>query len=151
MHPDHERRATAAARLAPSLAALLLVTLAGCARAGAAPPTATEGTPEQSSNEAPAGRVLITHPSQRQAAVGRHVTILGLQTRTKIPQVNGVDVDGDYELSDRRVRVDGILQKHVVEPRERDPDEPAIATRGPGTYYSVVDPKTGELARTRPE
>jgi hypothetical protein len=90
---------------------------------------------------------VITDPSQLDAAVGKLVTIVGEQTRTKVPTVLGVDVDGDYDLSDKRVRVTGILHRHVVEPREPDPDELPVATRGPGIYYSVVDPATNVLAK----
>jgi hypothetical protein len=88
---------------------------------------------------------MITELSQREAAVGKLVTIVGVQTRTKTPTVVGVDVDGDYKLSDRRVRVTGILKQRVVEPRPKS--EPIMASRGPGTYYYVVDPEGGKLAR----
>jgi predicted amidohydrolase YtcJ len=137
-----------------------MVTLAACQSAAEpAPPPATESPAQEPPVQAAAQRsaapqaepVLITDRSQREAAVGKRVTVVGVQSPTKMPQVNGVDVDGDHELSGRQVRVDGILRKHVVEPSEPDPDELPIATRGPGTYYSVVDPETGRLARPRPE
>lgn len=115
-------------------------------RAAATALPATSAAPT-SPNVATAEPTFITDRSQLDAAVGKLVTIVGEQTRTKVPTVVGVDVDGDYELSDRRVRVTGILQRHVVEPREPDPEELAVATRGPGTYYSVVDPSTNTLAK----
>ena len=86
---------------------------------------------------------VITHHDQLEAAVGQEVTIVGLQSRTKQPTVCGADVDGDYALSDREVTVRGILHRLVT----TDVD-PMTANRGPGTFYSVVDPKTGELAKT---
>lgn len=86
--------------------------------------------------------ILITDASQRAAAVGKRVRIVGVQTRTKIPTVCGVDVDGDYQLSDKRVVVTGVLERTVVEQVD-----PYAASRGPGTFYRVVDQQTGRLAR----
>jgi hypothetical protein len=151
---------TAPPRAARVRAAALVFPLVACQSAAEpapppAPEIAVEEPPSRSAveplAEPPAAPVLITDPSQREAAVGKRVTIVGVQSPTKMPQVSGVDVDGVHELSGRRVRVDGILRKRVVEPRETDPDELPVATRGPGTYYSVVDPDTGSLARPRPE
>ena len=89
--------------------------------------------------------VVITRESQREAAVGRRVTIRGVLTRTKIPTVCGIDVGDAYELSDRNVVVNGVLQRTVVPPR--DPSAPEAASRGPGTFYLVVDPATGRIAK----
>jgi hypothetical protein len=87
--------------------------------------------------------VVITEPNQRAAAVGRRVTIIGVQTRTKLPTVCGVDVDGDYALSDREVIVNGVLHRDVVTEVDN-----TMANRGRGTFYSVIDPATGALAKT---
>ncbi len=92
--------------------------------------------------------MTITDPEQRDAAVGERVTIVGVQARTKVPTVLGVDIDGEYELSEQRVTATGVLERYVVKPRP--PDAPAIAWRGPGTFYRLVDPETGRLAKTRP-
>jgi hypothetical protein len=91
--------------------------------------------------------IVITERGQLDAAVGKLVTIVGKQTRTKIPTVLGVDVDGAYELSERRVRATGVLERRVVEARETKPGDLAVATRGPGTYYRLVDPSTKRLAK----
>jgi hypothetical protein len=88
--------------------------------------------------------ITITDPSQRAAAVGERVRIVGVQTRTKIPSVCGVDVDGDDDLADREVEVVGILEVDTVE----DAD-PYSANRGAGVFYRVVDPETGRLAHPR--
>src|SRR4051794_20035302 len=56
-------------------------------------------------------RVLITDLSQREAAVGREVTVVGVQRRSKPPEVCGIEVDGDYDLSDRRVTAQGVLRR----------------------------------------
>jgi hypothetical protein len=87
--------------------------------------------------------LVITTPQQRDALVGRQVTVVGVQTRTKVPTVCGVDVDGAYELSDQIVIVNGVLRRHVV--TEADP---TTANRGPGTFYDIVDPVTHRLATT---
>ena len=131
--------------------ALLLSATAGCGADRSALPMPESGAPTASdvttSSRAAEAPLLIEERSQLDAAVGKLVTIVGTQTRTKIPTVLGVDVDGDYELSDRRVQVSGILHRRTVEPKEPDPDELPVATRGPGTYYSVIDPATNTLAK----
>lgn len=136
----------------PGSTAVLLFAIAGCAPHGSAAeptlgdaaPTASGATASSRSAEEP---VVIDDRSQVDAAVGKRVVIIGTQTRTKTPTVLGVDVDVDYELSDRRVKVSGILHRRIVEPKAPDPDELPIATRGPGTYYSVIDPATNTLAK----
>ena len=117
---------------------LLLAAMAGVALAAC---TETKSPP--GSALAPEG--LITSADQLEAAVGKSVTLLGIQSRTKTPTVCGVDVEGDYALSDRKVIVRGVLRRHVV--TEVDP---MTANRGPGSFYSVEDPATGQLAKTAP-
>ena len=90
---------------------------------------------------------VVERREQLDAAVGQRITIIGVQSRTKQPMVLGVDVDGDYALSDRRVRATGILERRTVAPKPFDPDAPAQTSRGPGTSYSLVDPQRGGLAR----
>lgn len=133
----------------PACRRLALLALLVACRSPAEPPpappeAAAENTPDPSA-------LVITDPSQREAAVGQRVVVVGTLRRSKMPQVNGVDVGADDALSDRRVRVEGILRKRVVEPAEPEAGGLPVATRGPGTYYSVVDPETGQLARPRPE
>ena len=90
---------------------------------------------------------VLRDGSNLDAYVGKVVTLVGPQTRTKQPTVCGVDVDGDYALSDRMVRVTGVLQRRVVPPYDSPVGSEIVATRGPGTYYSLVDEKRHELAR----
>jgi hypothetical protein len=137
--------------------ALVLLVVAGCdgGRNSAPPAPAPAPVPSPANIEPPAPApvsnpsdsepIIITDPSQREAAVGKLVTVVGVQTRTKAPTVAGVDIDADDALADKRVRVTGILHKKVVEPRP--PSAPIVASRGPGTYYHLVDPKTGTLAK----
>ena len=88
---------------------------------------------------------MITDPSQREAAVGKLVTVIGIQNWSKVATVVGVDVDGDYDFANRRVRATGTLHKRVVKPQP--PSEPVMAMRGPGTYYYLVDPSGNGLAK----
>lgn len=112
-------------------AALASILLAGCATA--APP-------------APAATVL-RDASNLEAYVGKVVTLVCVQTRTKQPTVCGVDVDGDYALSDRLVRATGTLQRRIVPPYDPPAGSEIVATRGPGTYYTLVNARTQELVR----
>jgi hypothetical protein len=114
-----------------ALAAALVLSASGCAHQQRFP------RPES------VGSVFITSPEQREAAVDKQVTIIGEQTRTKQPTVCGVDVDGDYELSNREVIVQGVLRRSVIVNVDT-----SMQTRGPGTFYSVIDPATGRLAKT---
>jgi hypothetical protein len=90
------------------------------------------------------GRTPAGSPFGR--TVGELVTVVGIQTRTKVPTVAGIEVGGDYTPSDRRVRATGALRRVVVEPPS--PNEPIAATRGPGTYYHLEDLRTGQLAKS---
>ena len=93
--------------------------------------------------------ITITAPSQREAAVDKPVVVIGIQTRTKQPQVNGVDVDGDYNLSDKKVVARGVLRRTVV-PEPTLEERMHAATRGGGTFYALIDPETKQLAKTKP-
>lgn len=104
--------------------ALALVLLAGCATALPAP--------------------VLRDGRDLDAYVGKVVTRVCVQTRSKQPAMCGVDVDGDYALSDRLVRATGVLGRRVI-PRRDEPTQ--VATRGPGTYYTLVDATTHQLAR----
>lgn len=92
--------------------------------------------------------ITITDPSQREAAVDKAVVVIGIQTRTKQPQVNGVDVDGAYDLSDKKVVARGVLRKTVVSEGPPSKDGLHVASRGAGTFYAVIDPSTKQTAKT---
>jgi hypothetical protein len=95
------------------------------------------------------GSMVIRASDERERAVDRNVTVIGVQTRTKQPTVNGVDVDGDWALAGRKVIAKGVLRRHVVR-QHMEPEALLVASRGPGTYFSVIDPETGQLAKTKP-
>ncbi len=158
------RRATAGFGYADVMARawfLLLPLIIGCTPSAKPPPTATTAPSQATKAPSPAPapsndravQAVTEVPVETQdgcprdldALVGKVITLVGVQTRTRQPTVCGVDVDGDYELSDQVVRVTGKLHRTVVKPRP--PEEPIVATRGPGTYYSIVDTQTRELAR----
>ena len=85
---------------------------------------------------------VITDAAQLADHVGEVVTLRGVQTRTKIPTVCGVDVDGDGALSDQAVTATGRLEQEVVAPADVDPTE---QSRGAGTFYRLVDVTSGAL------
>jgi hypothetical protein len=93
-----------------------------------------------------AAPIEITERSQRDAAVGKLVTLRCVQTRTKIPTACGVDISGAYEHSDKLVTATGILHRWEVKPEDVDN---SVANRGPGVFYRLSDPKTGGLAETK--
>jgi hypothetical protein len=140
-------------RLAPAmqrysvLVAFLVVV--GCQSASGTP-KATSGEPMTPTSPASSEPITITDPSQREAAVGASVVVIGIQTRTKQPQVNGVDVDGDYKLSDTKVIARGILKKTVVAEEPASKDGLRVASRGAGTFFAVIDPATKKIAKTKP-
>ena len=124
--------------------AIAIACLGACVRPSvpsASPATAIE-PPATVTPSSAIANLVITEESHRDAAVGREVTIIGVQTRTKMPTVCGVDVDGPYELSDKKVIVRGVLHRNVVTNADR-----LSANRGNGTFYSVVDRATGQLAK----
>ena len=79
----------------------------------------------------------LTEKSQLAACVGKRVTLRGVVSRTKIPSILGVDVDAAYELSDRVGVATGTLATYTIP--EPDPNDPIVmASKGPGTYYSLT-------------
>lgn len=85
-------------------------------------------------------------PPDLESLVGQQITLVGTQTRTKVPTVCNVDVDGDYLLSDLRVQASGVLERFEILPAV--PGEPIRATRGPGVYFRLLD-VDGRIASTR--
>ena len=78
-------------------------------------------------------------------SVDAWVEVVGIQEPSKIPTVCGIDVDGPDQLAGRQVVARGILKRAVV----TDVD-PYSANRGPGVYYSLVDPSGGALVKPKP-
>ena len=88
----------------------ILAAWSGCgspAHLALAPPeTRSIGGVKASSKE-----IVITEPGKLDSVVGAIVILVGVQTRTKWPTVLGADVDGDDAMSEKLVRVRGLLEK----------------------------------------
>lgn len=80
--------------------------------------------------------------------VGKLITIRGKVSNTKIPQIEGIDVDIEaLFLNEEDVCFAiGILTKTVVKPEDVDN---RIANRGAGTFYSLNENPPGKLAKAR--
>lgn len=92
------------------------------------------------------GPMVITKSADVPGAVGKLVTLDGVVENSKIPTLLGVDVE-ETSLRGARAVATGRLERYTIAPR--GPDEPIVASRGPGTYYRLVDPQTGRLAQPR--
>ena len=127
-----------------AVAITLLLSLAACSGR-----TDTRMAGETGSARTP---VLITHREDREANVGKTVTVEGEVSRTKLPQIAGVDVEID-ESNDPRgkiARATGVLRKTVVTKEELDKaiaEHGMFANRGPGTFYHLEAPDGGGLAK----
>ena len=85
--------------------------------------------------------------------VERLVELWGVLEGDDVPQVLGVDVAAAPGLVGKEVRVVGVLQKWVITERLLRLDPPEIApfrSRGPGTYYRLVQPAAEHLAEPTP-
>ena len=100
--------------------------------------------------------IVITDPDDLPNHLGEIVTIRGVQSRSKIPQVWGIKVDGNYSLSDKLVEFSGRLTSYEV--TQEDVDEYLAAQQvvstsssrpSVGTHFSVRHPETFELVKTK--
>jgi hypothetical protein len=134
------------------LSLLLPLAFGACTGSSAAPAPAE--APSEAPDEAadrPGSPPVLTSHSQLEAHVDRLVTIEGVVSETKIPTILGVDVEAE-ELG-RRCRATGVLRKQVVtqeEIDERTARDGHFATRGPGTFYRLVEPDGGRTTRAEP-
>ena len=97
---------------------------------------------------------VLTDPATLDAHVGQLVTLRGTLTRTKIPTILGVDVEGPAPdaLADRPAEATGTLEREVVTQEELDAQIATMgqfANRGAGTFYRLVRPGGGGLASPR--
>jgi hypothetical protein len=93
-----------------------------------------------------AAPIVITKAADVPPNVGKVVTLDGVVENSKIPTLLDVDV-AETALRGQRAVATGRLERYTIAPP--DPKEPIAATRGPGTYYRLVDPQTGRLAQPR--
>jgi hypothetical protein len=106
---------------------------------GSSPRAAAQGTE---------GPLVLTRLEDREAAVGKLVTIEGEVSNTKIPQILGIDVSAE-SLREKRARATGILKKRTVTQEELDREiakHGMFANRGPGTFYRLVKEGSEGLA-----
>ncbi|MEE2908036.1 MAG: hypothetical protein VX527_09420 [Planctomycetota bacterium] len=114
---------------------LLLAFMVGCQK-----PISNDGRPP-----------ILTKHDQLPHFVGELVTLQGRVSQAKIPQIIGVDVglDGEAEPGDYAEATGVLFTWHVTAESHAAMlvmgDH--VATRGPGTYYSVVVPTALSAAR----
>jgi hypothetical protein len=100
----------------------------------------------------PVGSGRAHYSSPDDALFGRRIDVYGTLAAGAPSQVYGVDVADADDLVGKEVIVSGVIQKWIITDRLLDLDHPDISPfkeRGPGTYYRVVEPETGRLARPR--
>ena len=92
--------------------------------------------------------IRVSSPSQYPHLVGRRVELVGVVSRSKSPQILGVDVDDLRLYAGRKMRVTGILRQWTytqadIDRWERKIGAPpgGISIRGPGTYYYLDELK----------
>jgi hypothetical protein len=91
----------------------------------------------------------LTDRSQLAGCVGKRVTLRGVVSRSKIPSILGVDVDAEYELSDRLGEATGTLATYMI--FEQDPNDQIVrASKSPGTYYALHALDGNGLAKAKP-
>ncbi|MCH2132852.1 MAG: hypothetical protein MK116_03785 [Phycisphaerales bacterium] len=97
--------------------------------------------------QAPASRdgrpVILDRSDHLDHHVGELVTIQGTVSRTRIPQIIGVDVGEGSDLAGQYAEATGVLFCWTVTPEAHASMQVMgnlVATRGPGTYYSLVSP-----------
>lgn len=82
--------------------------------------------------------------------VGKIVTLKGVQSRTYLPHVVGVRVDGEYALSDKIVFVTGRLSSYETTEEDVKAYNKARSPyswgprRSVGTHFTMTDPITGD-------
>ena len=77
------------------------------------------------------------------AAVGKWGRVEGTVSRTKQPQIAGIDVDSFRELFDKRAWAEGTLKRRVERAGFVGENPPQMRS---GTFYRLVDPATGDTA-----
>ncbi|MEM9914942.1 MAG: hypothetical protein AAF911_08275 [Planctomycetota bacterium] len=101
--------------------------------------------PEQSIGVMP-DRLVLRDPSEVLNFVGVWVTLEGEVSRSKIAQINGVDINADFDGRDMRGRyaqASGILETWTVTQDQLDrayADNRGFVNRGPGQFFRLVQP-----------
>jgi hypothetical protein len=85
--------------------------------------------------------IRITSPAEYPDLVGKRVELAGEVTRSRIPQILGVDLPQLEEHRGRQVIVTGVLRRTVVTQAQIDAEIQRLggqfAHRGAGTFYHL--------------
>ena len=91
----------------------------------------------------PPQAVRVSSPAEYPDLVGKRVELAGVVTRSRVPQLLGVDVPELEDCRDRQVIVTGILRRSVVTQAQIDAASQRLggqfAHRGAGTFYYLDD------------
>ena len=94
--------------------------------------------------------LIIDSAAEVSKHIGKVVTLRGTVERSKQATLLGVDVDADEgDMRGKEGEATGRLEKYILEDPPSD-ERFAVATRGGGTYYRLVDLKTGRTAKVNP-
>lgn len=101
-----------------------------------------------------AAPIVLLRSSELDASVGKLVTLQGTVENSRAATLRGVDVASESpDLRGQPATATGILRREHVTQEQLDRQKVALggefAHRGPGTYYSLVDPRTGRLAQVQ--
>jgi hypothetical protein len=96
---------------------------------------------------------IITRAADLDSAVGKLVTLEGTVEASRIATLLGVDVESESpDLRGKPGTATGRLERQVITQAEIDreiAERGQFAHRGPGTFFRLVDPKTGQLVQVQ--
>jgi hypothetical protein len=94
----------------------------------------------------------LTRVDQVAAHVGKVVVLAGEVSKTKMPQILGVDVVSDSpDLRGRPATATGrLLRYEVTKEQVEAMNRMSVAHRGAGIFYQLVDPTTGHPVQVAP-
>jgi hypothetical protein len=123
------------------------------------PPPSVDSAPPPVASEPPPTTYepVITTREKMLLHVGQIVTLDGVVERSKIPTLLGADINdidpAGHEVRGKHCRATGLLQKEVVTKEEMDEAfkrHGGFATRGAGTFYSLVKADGGGIVTPIP-
>jgi hypothetical protein len=94
---------------------------------------------------------ILTKQEEVAKHVGHKVTIVGVVSNTKMPQILGVDVASDTpDLRGKKAEATGILERYEMTAAQiKEMDRDGIAHRGAGVFYRLRDEKRNTEAQAR--
>ena len=93
------------------------------------------------------GSIVVDSADKLEQYVGQYITLKGVVTNTKIPQIHGVDVScEDFDARGEMAVASGILLKTSVKPEDIDIYS---QNRGAGTYYRLTEKGTNFDAKVK--